>query len=415
MLSNSGVYGPPKGGHYVLAAFVLISSAAYAQQPAQPASPAQIAAAPSVDSRWLPWLGCWRPSEQRAPEEGAYVCVVPAGENAVRMVTLAGDQRVVEETVTADGTARGVDEAVCQGTRRAEWSRDGERLYSSAELGCDKEPARKVSGLTLITAQSEWIDVQVVTVAERESVRVRRYRRSGDQPPQSLRLPRELLSRAERTPAFAPLTPDDVLEASAKVSSKAIEAALLELKSTFTLDSRTLVAMDDARVSGNVIDLMIALSYPKYFQVRSRSGGGGSSTSWSNFGGLYGWPGYYGSAYDPYYIYYSPFGYNYYDYFGADYYGPGGGVVIVPSGSASDQPQGHGRVVNGGGYTQVTTRDPSADGKPTSSRVGSSSAGADGGGSSGSSGGSSGGGSVSSGGYSSGGGGGDTGHTAVPR
>jgi hypothetical protein len=330
------------------------------------------------------------------------------------MVTLAGDQTVVEETVTADGTARITDEGACHGTRRAEWSRDGERLYSSAELTCNKEPARKVSGLTLITAQSEWLDVQVVTVGERESVRVRRYRRSGVQPPAALRLPRELVARAEQTPAFAPLTPDDIIEASAKVSSKAIEAALLEVKSTFSLDSRTLVAMDEGGVSDSVIDLMIALSYPKFFQVRSRSGGGGSSTSWSNFGGMYGWPASYGSAYDPYYVYYSPFGYNYYDYFGSGYYGPGGGVVIVPSGPTGDQPQGHGRVVNGGGYTQVTPRDTSADGKSPSSRAGSSSAGADSGGSSGG-GGSSSGGSVSSGGYSSGGGGGDTGHTAVPR
>src|SRR5258706_346467 len=137
---------------YVVAAaccFSFFPSTALAQEPA------------SVDSRWLPWFGCWRPSEQRAPEQGADVCVVPSGTNAVRMVTLAGDQTVVEETVAADGTARITDEGACHGTRRAEWSRDGERLYSSAELTCNKEPARKVSGLTLITAQSEWLHVLV--------------------------------------------------------------------------------------------------------------------------------------------------------------------------------------------------------------------------------------------------------------
>jgi hypothetical protein len=63
-----------------------------------------------------------------------------------------------------------------------------------------KAPAFTAEGGFIISPQREWIDVQVVTVAERESVRVRRYRRSGDRPPASLRLPRELLAIAEQTP-----------------------------------------------------------------------------------------------------------------------------------------------------------------------------------------------------------------------
>ena len=40
-----------------------------------------------------------------------------------------------------------------------------------------------------------------------------------------------------------------MIEASGKVSSKALEAALLETKSTFHLDSRSLVAMDEVDYS----------------------------------------------------------------------------------------------------------------------------------------------------------------------
>ena len=380
----------------------LAASAAFAQQPAETGA--------TTGARWLPWVGCWRPAEQRAPEEGAHVCVVPAGTVGARMMTLAGDQVIVEETVVPDGTNRDVVERDCRGTRRAEWSRDGERLFSSAELTCDSEPKRTVSGISLITPDAEWIDVQVVTVSGRESVRVRRYRRSADRIPDAAEVSSEVVTRAARAPRGSSLSTDDVIEASGKVSSKALEAALLETKSTFHLDSRSLVAMDDAHVAGSVIDLMVALSYPRHFEVKRSSGGGGSFAPWPGFSN---WDWY---GFDPlfsYYTYYSPFNYRYYDPFGYYYYGSGGGVLIeTPSPGVEQGP--HGRVVNGGGYTQIAPRSPDAPANARSSSPGDSSSSS---GSSNAGGSSDGGGSVSSGGYSSGGGGGggDSGHVAVPR
>src|SRR5690349_8378986 len=115
---------PIRFGLFMVAMIVCVApSAALAQQPPQTDA--------ATDARWLPWVGCWRPAEQRAPEEGAHVCVVPAGTIGARMMTLAGDQLIVEETVVPDGTDRAVAEKECRGTRRAEWSRDGERLFSS--------------------------------------------------------------------------------------------------------------------------------------------------------------------------------------------------------------------------------------------------------------------------------------------
>src|SRR5262245_8402230 len=92
-------------------------------------TPAASQTAESLDSRWVSWIGCWRPSDQRAPEEGPHVCVVPAGPAGATMITLAGDQTVVEETVVPDGTDRSVNEPECRGSRQASWSRDGERLF----------------------------------------------------------------------------------------------------------------------------------------------------------------------------------------------------------------------------------------------------------------------------------------------
>ena len=118
---------------------MILSAAAVAGQDGQ-------AARTSVDERWLPWIGCWRPAEQRAPEEGVHVCVVPAASNGVRILTIAGDQTLVDDTIVADGTPRSIDEPDCTGTRRAEWSADRLRLYSNADVMCEKE-ARKISGM----------------------------------------------------------------------------------------------------------------------------------------------------------------------------------------------------------------------------------------------------------------------------
>jgi hypothetical protein len=103
------------------------------------------------------------------------------------------------------------------------------------------------------------------------------------------------------------------------------------------------------------------------------------------------------------------YGYYYDDYY---FFAPGAGVIL-PNPGGGTASSGHGRVVNGSGYTQVVPRGPENDqagnSNGTRNRGGDAGASSVGGSNSGSSG-------VSSGGYSSGGGGGgDSGRTAVPR
>ena len=384
-------------------------------QRVEQAQPAGQAGGIEAAARWLPFLGCWRPADERAPEQGVLVCVVPAGANSARMMTMAGEQSVIDETFVADGVRRPVVEPGCRGTRTSDWSRRG-RLLSAADLACEGQPARNVSGLSFIALGGDWVDIQAVTTGDREIVRVRRYRRTGELPPDASLLTPQVTARATQSldaARLAPFTLDDVIEVSGKVSSGALEAAIVETQAIFPLNSRTLIALDDAGVADNVIDLMVAQTFPKQFQVRRR-GGGSSSGSWAGYGGV-GWDWY---GFDPFYSYYAPVGYGYWNRFGDYYYGPGQGVFIVPGDGGLAAPSGeHGRVVNGGGYTQVSPRDPVVTGNAgTRGR----SAGDGGSGTSGgfsSSGGSSDSGSsgVSSGGYSSGGGGGDGGRSAVPR
>ena len=156
----------------------------------------------------------------------------------------------------------------------------------------------------------------------------------------------------------------DVIEANGKVVPEALQAALVEVKRGFELNGKGLIALDEAGVPDSIVDLMVALSFPKRFVVeRNTSGGGGGYWGTSGFDSM--WP-YYA---DPFFYisYYAPFGYRYWG--GYDpYYFQGPGFVIVDPSPSPIQPSGDGRVVDGRGYTRVRRSEPEAINGPPGSR-----------------------------------------------
>lgn len=379
--------------------------------------------AQQLDSRWAPWLGCWR-----LAGESVRVCVTPSADAAG--VTLrtsvdnaaTSDAAVLEQTVIADGARHPISENECRGWQQAQWSRTGERLFARAELTCPGDSVRRVSGLSTLTADGTWIDIQGIEIAGRENIRVRRYGRTRDRSSEAGETPR-LTSFAPRLGA-TPFAFGDVKEAVGQVTPRVVEAALVETSASFDLTSRVLLDLDAAGVPDNVIDTMVALSYPRQFIVERPAGRTPPALLDAPFDGTFGYlsPGgfpYYADSwsrydlYSPYY--YAPFGYAYWasqsGYFPYGAYLPAGFVNIEPSGTAS----GDGRAVNGVGYTRIRTRaevEAQAGDGSRSRVVDSGGVSSTAGGSTISSGGGSG---VSSSGYSGGSSGGDTGRTAEPR
>jgi hypothetical protein len=406
----------------------------------------------AFDSRWNPYLGCWTISQDRLSQSapipaGTMVCVRPSGRAGVTITTTVDGKNVLEQTIVADGSAQPLSQGDCSGTQTSSWSRDGERLFTNVELDCANRPRRTVSGITLL-GNGQWIDAQATVIDGNSDVRVLRYRRTSDP------------YTAAPAAATAPLTVEDVIEASAKVQSEALEAALDEVNARFPLNSRVLTQLADNGVSPNVIDLLVAQAYPDKFQVERRMYPSRPSASYGT-AAVGSSTAYLGSAaypypmYDPFYssYYYSPFAYPYYwgpsysyrygspfyrSYYDYNYFGfPGSGYYYGgpsgPSGGTAqpgspDSRGGDGVVVKGRGYTRVRPAGSSDTGSgssatPTSRTSGSargarsaSDSGSSGSSSSSSSSGSSG---ASSGGYSGGGGGGGNsgggGRTAQPR
>jgi len=334
------------------------------------------------DARWLPYLGCWQSSVERLADESARICMVPSGAG-VKMLTVVGDEMTADQTIVADATNRPFEEPSCTGVSQAEWSRDGNMLFTRADLNCQNRPVQKVSGFHLFTRSTKvplvempqervWIDIQVVEAAGRDNVRTRRYERVAVPEALADALPAELVARAERATlqaGDAPLAIKDILEASGKVSSVAIEAALFETKTQFALNSRSLIALADAGVNERLIDLMLAISYPSHFAVNRWATvpqsvddfyGDAEWDDWSFSRPL--WASHrfsrFGLFQSPY-SYYS--GWNLYYYARGDSHAPGGSYTVSlppPSGTESS-----GAVVRGQGYTRGRPGNP---GSPTS-------------------------------------------------
>ncbi len=377
------------------------------------------AAAPAADHRWTPFLGCWNliEDEVRRPllgDPGAgeneeaqpvgLVCFAP-DENGVRVQSFSGEEALLEESLQADGERHEISQGKCRGFRQLDWSKDASILFMRSELTCEEGRVRSITGVSMFNSGSTWVELQSIGTGEGRAVLTRRFRAASDEVSR-LRLPalteEEIRGAVEArfTVSSAPVTIEDVVEASSRLAPEVIEAWLLERGDRLPLDSKSLIRLSEASVPPNVIDLLVALSFPEEFDVERQTPEGGG---WS--GGMgWGYPGYdpfFDSAF-AYPYYFAPFGYYY-------WYAPWGPIYVAPPGGSLEPTAG--RVVVGRGYTRVTRAEPFDSGGRRAHRRGES-GGGDHDTSDRGSGGSSSGGSVSREGYSRGG---SQGGTAKPK
>ena len=391
-------------------------------------SPAQAQVTAKDDARWAAWLGCWR-AEDDVAGTGARLCITSRAQVGVTWLTVLGGQRVSEESRVADGVTRPIADASCAGTQSASWSTGGHRVYTKATVACGPEEARRLSGVAFLVEGPVLVDVQAIDERGTTSVRVRRYRRTSNQSmPDGTTAPRPT-GMAEAAGISRPWTVPDIVEATALIPADGLQAALVEGPAAFALTRSDLLTLGNAHVAETVIDLMVAMAYPKRFVVSHGSEPSGLSVG--ALGGVgwvdpffspilgmaslyncyepYGWASSsYWSQCNPY----DAFAYSRYPGYYGGYYGgadprtTGWYVTGSASTTTAGAPHLEGRVVNGRGYTQIQPVESSGPAANTGSggTIGTSSSGDSNSGGSG----------VTSQGYSgSGSGGGD--RTAVPR
>ena len=319
---------------------------------------------------WQPYLGCWEPNApaqaetatggQAAAQQGI-LCFVPSGAD-VEMLTIVDGEITHREGYFADGQPHPVVQDGCRGTESARFSEDGRRLYTASELTCENGTVRSSTGIISMPGPGEWLDVRALHANGGATAWSQWYNYADDSVLEDLGLPRRseplpLVLRGSEFFAAARLTIDDVIDASQNVDAKAVSGWLAQIRQEFDgLGAEELVRLDDAGVPAEVIDVIVAVSFPRHFALgdgRALADDYGSDRrarrvfmtplgyyySPSAFG--YGYGSRYGYGYPGYY------GYGYGSYWGGwgSYYRP----VAVDVNRAPSRSAG-GRVIAGRGY-----------------------------------------------------------------
>ena len=356
----------------------------------------------STDGRWTPWVGCWQASSRDAltldlaPNKAApVVCIVPAaGNGTIDLVTITGDKAEAPERVDANGTRRDVTREGCTGWETAEFSPDAKRIYLHSEHQCTGNRTRLSTGIMSISPNGEWLDVQGVKVESHTGVRVVHYGRVPI--PQALdadlRAKLEGRDMAHATAVIAAsdsVRIADVVEASRKVDPLVLQTWLAQRAQGFNMDAKQLAQLADAKVPTNVIDVMVALSYPRAFainlaqadgqmvqtsgpeQVAQNDVIGNGPTVFMSWDPLYSG---YGYGYSRYGYGLNGYGYGYGYPYGTNWYS--GPIVVVRPSNTQNSPSApsaeRGRMVRGSGYTRPSD---GGSGSPRGSSTGSTSSG----------------------------------------
>jgi len=338
------------------------------------------AAAQGTDPRWLPWLGCWEAVDEVQDE--SMLCLRPLTDDVgVEMLAVTGGEVVSTETVRADGAMHETDREGCRGFDEAEFSSDGRRVYLRTEHLCEGQVRRETTGMIAMLSPTQWIDVRGVEYSGRSIAGAVRYRLASIDRAEAVGLgdiaaERALAVRTARMSAAIEPDVDDVIDAMGHVDKEVVRTWVAERNDRFELDSDALVRMADAGVPPEVIDVMVAVSYPDRFAVDQDRGVSELEPEVDeDWQGRRGYGGYRGWFWDPFY--YSPWSYGFGRYgYGSYGYGYGYGypyyyrptvVVVQPKDGGGLV----GRVVKGRGYTR-SGRGSSADGGPSRTSGGAS-------------------------------------------
>lgn len=337
---------------------------------------------------WRPFIGCWEP--MGVDGDPGLLCFRPQG-NAVEMFNIFEGEVNGSERLVADGTPRPVAAEGCDGSEGVRFSEDGRRIFTASSFTCEGGETRTGSGIMSFISPAQWIDVRSLTINGEPVAWIQRYqaataeslRDHGVEDPVSAD---RAGIRSGRLIAARDIEIADVEEAVEQVDPKAVNIWVAALESEFDLDGSELIRLADEGMPSDVIDVMVAVSYPGRFAVTPEGVPENVvdrvAENAYRTGGRFGYRAF---LWDPFY---SPIGYRYgYSPFGYYGYGFGGyygyvptGVVVTPvqsSGGSIVRGQGYRPSGSSGGGSTVQPR-PSRAPSSSSSDTGSRSSGSSG-------------------------------------
>lgn len=236
------------------------------------------ASAQTSDTRWLAWVGCWEGAgvAQAEGESPLIVCFQPTeGEgDAVESLTYDDGDLLGSEILRADGVPVTIAEGGCEGTRTMNRSSDGLRIFSETELTCGDGVVRSTRGVfTFLAGGAAWSEVLAVSAGESDTMlEIRSFVpaspalliEAGIEDPSS---EQGLAVNTARMRAGAALGPSAIVELVREAGAPAASGVLVERGEVLDPDAEMLRALSRQGVPGEVLDLVVALSYPDRFQI----------------------------------------------------------------------------------------------------------------------------------------------------
>ena len=334
-----------------------------------------------LDSRWFPWIGSWRlisntVNEDDSSLEGEFLLKIEPG-NDYGSIAMTGSQDgliLFDRKMVTIGSRQPIADDGCTGWYEHSWSDTGRHPLFHSESKCAEGPRRIISGISIFTGSGKWSDIHLTQSGEEKIITIRRYKRA-DSNWIDPRIEGKVVLTGARAGSTANLSINEVIELTGKVAPEVMEAALLELHQPFEINAKTLGRLADADVPPQIVDLMVALSFPDRFIVERRTIAPTQrpKLTRSSYYGTYPGPSFgFWSLYDPWFPYYWAssycwlfgywgsgwgawlgWGYPGWGYPGWGYSGwgwpyyPGGGYAID-----------RGRLIANQGYSRVKPRDP---------------------------------------------------------
>lgn len=356
--------------------------------------------ATAQEQQGLPFAGCWAPADGLSSRDR--LCITPTGTSMLEVTSITADGKVTESQLSLDGTRVAVKSEQCEGWEEGRLTADGERIIVSAEITCGREPKQVRATAFTITPSGHLLQATGTGLAMVASTQVRLYG--------------PVASYADIPSATRELLMPYLISA---------ERSRLGIRE-HAVSAKDLVEFDDMGLAPELIDVLVASSYPKSFVIDGlgevasaelvqgnalqRSGAGNPFMFMNGYPMMsnYDWQMLYecqrfglycgaSSRFGRYGAGFGGYGYGGFGYGGFGGYYPGGyGIPVVVRPVVTPGPTAPGgRAIRGRGYTQSGSSNSGGTASPRSSsgRSGASSRSGGSSGSSGSSAGSSSGGS----------------------
>lgn len=252
----------PRRGAATTAALVMFALAA-AALPAR----AQSSQAARLDPRWTPWLGCWAADSSAAgagARQSNVSCVIPlSGSSGVEQVAISRGRITERRRLVADDRPLPFDENGCKGTRTAEWSANGRRVYTRASYTCNIGLVGTSNSVLSLTQSGDWLETETVHAGQGSIEHVDHWRDVGVPAgvPADVAAAlesRRLAVRTARASAAVPLSASDVMDALQHADSSTVREWILASGQRFSLSGDDVAALVRANVPRGVLQAMVA-------------------------------------------------------------------------------------------------------------------------------------------------------------